>query len=236
MNTAEKIFEPPILGRDRTPHEIFDIGSKISGEGIKLACSFSIEDIAVIDLLKSRLNDFTVFAIDTGRLNEETYEVAENISMRYGIDIEWYFPNRQEVEKLEREKGLFSFRSSLENRKECCRIRKVEPLQRALSGSSGWITGMRREQSVTRSNQQPLEIDEINGGILKINPLTFWTEADVWDYVKSKRLPVNSLYGKGYTSIGCAPCTRAIQDGESTRDGRWWWENPEHRECGLHRR
>lgn len=236
MNTAEKILEPPILGRDRTPHEIFDIGSKISGEGIKLACSFSVEDIAVIDLLKSRLNDFTVFAIDTGRLNEETYEVAENISMRYGIDIEWYFPSRQDVEKLEREKGLFSFRSSLENRKECCRIRKVEPLQRALSGSSAWITGMRREQSVTRSNQQPLEIDEINGGILKINPLSFWTESDVWDYVKSKRLPVNSLYRKGYTSIGCAPCTRAIQDGESTRDGRWWWENPEHRECGLHRR
>lgn len=236
MNTAEKIVELPFLGEDRTPQEIFDIGRKISGEGIKLACSFSIEDIAVIDLLKSRLNDFTVFAIDTGRLNEETYEVAENISMRYGINIEWYFPNRQEVEELEREKGLFSFRSSLENRKECCWIRKVEPLQRALSGASAWITGMRREQSVTRLNQQPLEIDHVNGALLKINPLTFWTEDDVWGYVKSKRLPVNSLYRKGYTSIGCAPCTRAIQDGESTRDGRWWWENPEHRECGLHRR
>ena len=236
MSTAEKIIELPLLGEEKTPREIFDIGSKISGEGIKLACSFSIEDIAVIDLLNSRLNDFTVFAIDTGRLNEETYEVAENISMRYGIDIEWYFPNRQEVEKLEREKGLFSFRSSLENRQECCRIRKVEPLQRALRGASAWVTGMRREQSVTRSNQQPLEIDHVNGALLKINPLTFWTEADVWDYVKSKRLPVNSLYKKGYTSIGCAPCTRAIQDGESTRDGRWWWESAEHRECGLHRR
>lgn len=236
MNAAEKIVEPPLLGEDKTPQEIFDIGRKISGKGIKLACSFSIEDIAVIDLLKSSLSHFTVFAIDTGRLNEETYEVAENLSMQYGIDIEWYFPSRQAIEKLEREKGLFSFRSSLENRKECCRIRKVEPLQRALSGASAWVTGMRREQSVTRSNQQPLEIDHVNGALLKINPLTYWTEADVWDYVKSKRLPVNALYRKGYTSIGCAPCTRAIKDGESTRDGRWWWENPEHRECGLHRR
>lgn len=236
MNTAEKIVELPRLGENRTPQEIFDVGSRISGEGIKLACSFSVEDVAIIDLLKSRLSQFKVFAIDTGRLNEETYEVAENISMRYGIDIEWYFPSRQAVEKLESKKGLFSFRSSLENRKECCRIRKVEPLQRALNGASAWVTGMRREQSVTRSNQQPLEIDEINGGILKINPLTFWKEEDLWYYVKSKRLPVNSLYNKGYTSIGCAPCTRAIQTGESTRDGRWWWENQEHRECGLHRR
>jgi phosphoadenosine phosphosulfate reductase len=236
MNTAEKIVDQPLLSENRTPQEIFDIGSKISGEGIKLACSFSLEDIAVIDMLKSSLSHFTVFAIDTGRLNEETYEVADNISMRYGIDIKWYFPSRHAVEKLESEKGLFSFRSSLENRKECCRIRKLEPLQRALRGASAWITGMRREQSVTRSNQQPLEVDQVNGGILKINPLTFWTEADVWEYVRSKRIPVNSLYDKGYTSIGCAPCTRAIQDGESTRDGRWWWENPEHRECGLHRR
>lgn len=236
MNTAAKIIEPPLLGENKTPKEIFDIGSKISGENIKLACSFSIEDITVIDLLKTRLSHFKVFAIDTGRLNEETYEVAENISMRYGIDIEWYFPSRKAVEKLESEKGLFSFRSSLENRKECCRIRKVEPLQRALSGASAWITGMRREQSVTRTNQEPLEIDHVNGGLLKINPLTFWTESDVWEYVRNKRLPVNSLYNKGYTSIGCAPCTRSIQDGESTRDGRWWWESPEHRECGLHRR
>lgn len=236
MNTAEKLVELPLLGENRTPQEIFDAGSKVSGDCIKLACSFSIEDITVIDLLKTRLSHFRVFAIDTGRLNEETYEIAENISMRYGIDIEWYLPSRQAVEKLEREKGLFSFRSSLENRKECCWIRKVEPLQRALSGASAWVTGMRREQSVTRADQQSLEIDHVNGGLLKINPLTFWTEADVWDYVKSKRLPVNALYRKGYASIGCAPCTRAIQDGESTRDGRWWWESPEHRECGLHRR
>lgn len=236
MNTAEKTVELPLLGENRTPQEIFDIGSKISGESIKLACSFSIEDIAVIDLLKSRLSHFTVFAIDTGRLNEETYEVAENLSMRYGIDIEWYFPSRQAVEKLASEKGLFSFRSSLENRKECCRIRKVEPLQRAVSGVAAWVTGMRREQSVTRTNQQPLEIDQVNGGILKINPLTFWTESGVREYVRSKRLPINSLYNKGYASIGCAPCTRAIQAGESARDGRWWWEKPEHRECGLHRR
>ena len=236
MNTASKMIELPLLAEQSTPEEIFEVGRTLSGEGIKLACSFSVEDVAIIDLLRSRVGQFTVFAIDTGRLHEETYEVAEKISMRYGIEIEWYFPRRQTVEALEREKGLFSFRSSLDNRQECCRIRKVEPLQRALSGASAWITGMRREQSVTRTDQQPLEIDHVNGGLLKINPLTFWTEEDVWDYVQSKRLPLNALYQKGYRSIGCAPCTRAISGGESARDGRWWWEQPEHRECGLHRR
>ena len=236
MNTAIKLTELPLLTAKTSPKEIFHVGNEIAEGKTILACSFSIEDIAVIDLVQTKLDDLSVFAIDTGRLNEETYEIAEKVSMHYGIKIEWYFPRQHAVEKLESEKGLFSFRSSLENRKECCRIRKVEPLQRAISGAKAWVTGIRREQSITRANQQPLEIDNVNGGILKINPLTFWKEIDVWDYVKKNRLPVNSLYKKGYSSIGCAPCTRAIKEGESIREGRWWWESADHRECGLHRR
>jgi phosphoadenosine phosphosulfate reductase len=236
MNTARQLPALPQLDAGTHPQEIFRHGQEIAGSSIKLACSFSVEDVTVIDLLRNDFDKLSVFAIDTGRLNEETYEVAEQISLRYGIEIEWYFPKQPDVEKLERGKGLFSFRSSLENRHECCRIRKIEPLQRAISGASAWITGMRREQSITRTGQQPLEIDHVNGGLLKINPLTFWTDKEVWNYVNKQRLPVNPLYSQGYSSIGCAPCTRAIQTGEAARAGRWWWEAAEHRECGLHRR
>ena len=236
MNTARALPLLPHINTTTHPKEIYRIGREISAGRIVMACSFSIEDVALIDLLHSHVDEFTIIAIDTGRLNEETYEIAENIALRYGVRIDWYFPRQEAVEKLEREKGLFSFRSSLENRKECCHIRKIEPLQRAIKGATGWITGMRQAQSVTRSDQQPLEIDQINGGLVKINPLTYWTEKELWDYARKHRLPINSLYDKGNTSIGCAPCTRATQPGEHARSGRWWWESPEHRECGLHKR
>ena len=236
MNTARTLLGLRDIDAGTHPEEIFRIGRETSGENLTMACSFSIEDVALLDLLSKHFAEFTIFAIDTGRLDEQTYEIADKVSQRYGIRIEWYFPRKEAVEKLEREKGLFSFRSSLENRKECCHIRKLEPLQRAIKGTSGWITGMRREQSVTRSDQQPLEIDHVNGGLLKINPLTYWTESQLWDYTRERQLPVNTLYHNGYTSIGCAPCTRATQPDEDVRAGRWWWEDPEHRECGLHRK
>jgi phosphoadenosine phosphosulfate reductase len=177
-----------------------------------------------------------IFALDTGRLNEETYEVADAITDRYGIRIDWYFPKNEAVEKLEREKGLHSFRESLENRHECCGIRKVEPLGRALAGLAGWVTGLRREQSVTRTDLAAIEIDESHGGILKLNPLLEWSEEQVWDYATQHHVPVSRLYDQGYRSIGCAPCTRAVAPGEHARAGRWWWEDPEHKECGLHRK
>ena len=132
--------------------------------------------------------------------------------------------------------GLFSFRESVDNRKECCFIRKVEPLQRALDDLDGWLTCMRREQSVTRIDLQALEVDEMHDGIIKINPLAHWNEKKVWNYASKHRLPVNRLHRLGYPSIGCAPCTRAVKDGEDARAGRWWWEDPNHKECGLHRR
>ncbi len=201
---------------------------------LALACSFSLEDAIVLDLLMELRTDARVFALDTGRLNPETYECAEQLRLRYGVRIEWLFPRREAVEQLERAKGLFSFRESIENRKECCGIRKVEPLNRALSELGAWITGLRREQSVTRTDLRVVESDAAHDGLVKINPLAGWSLHDCWAYVREKRIPYNRLYEVGYTSIGCAPCTRAIEPGEDQRAGRWWWENPEHKECGLH--
>jgi phosphoadenosine phosphosulfate reductase len=230
------MIELPELPENATAQEILRAGLKAAGGPVSLACSFSVEDITIIDLSRESGIEIGIFALDTGRLNEETYEAAEAVSERYGVKIDWYFPERDAVETMEREKGLFSFRESLENRHECCRIRKVGPLGRALSNLSGWITGLRREQSVTRSGLAPLETDAAHGGIVKINPLIAWSEADVWSYAEKRRIPVNRLHRQGYPSIGCAPCTRAIREGEHPRAGRWWWEDPENKECGLHRR
>ena len=201
---------------------------------ISLASSFSIEDVIISHMLRGIRNDFRVFAIDTGRLNEETYQCADAIVYNLGISIDWYFPQHEAIEKLVREQGLFSFRKSAAARKECCRIRKVETLGRALTGLKAWITGLRREQSLTRGNIEKIEKDEINGGIIKVNPLADWTTEQAWDYVRKNNLPYNHLYHLGYQSIGCAPCTRAVKQGEDSRAGRWWWEDKEHKECGLH--
>ena len=203
---------------------------------IALASSFSMEDIVLIAMMADILPDARIFALDTGRLHEETYEAAEAVRRKMGVRIEWYFPDRAAVEELERDKGLFSFRESLENRHECCRIRKVEPLSRALSGLRAWMTGQRREQAVTRRNLPVVEIDDGHGKILKLNPLAGWTEHEVREYVRKRGLPVNRLHDMGYPSIGCAPCTRPVAPGEDPRAGRWWWERPEHKECGLHAR
>ena len=214
MNLAADLTpgEPGLNGATE-PQQILEKGlSSINGP-IALASSFSIEDIVLIDMLAQQERKVQIFAIDTGRLNEETLEIAETIRLRYGLAIDWYFPERSAVEKLEREKGLYSFRQSLDNRHQCCHIRKVEPLQRALKGLSGWITGQRREQGATRNSLQPFEIDQVNSGIVKLNPLTYWSEEQVKDYVKQRRLPINRLHHRGYPSIGCAPCSRAVQAG-----------------------
>jgi phosphoadenosine phosphosulfate reductase len=201
---------------------------------IALASSFSMEDIVLAAMMADVRSDARIFALDTGRLHEETYEVAEEVRRRLGVRIEWFFPERAAVEELERNKGLYSFRESLGNRHECCRIRKVAPLSRALSGLRAWVTGQRREQAVTRRGLEILEIDDAHDGILKLNPLVDWTEGDVTEYVRKRGLPVNRLHDMGYPSIGCSPCTRPVAPGEDPRAGRWWWENPEHKECGLH--
>ncbi|RJO70557.1 MAG: phosphoadenylyl-sulfate reductase [Myxococcales bacterium] len=202
---------------------------------ITLACSFQAEDIVVLDMMH-RLQPYTkVFALDTGRLHDETYDVAEQIRCRYGDIVEWYFPDKDAVQKLLGAKGLFSFRDSVENRVECCFIRKVEPLKRALKGMTAWVTGLRKEQSATRTQVAQIEVDKGNGGILKYNPLIEWTTQEVWAYVREHRLPYNKLYERGFTQIGCSPCTTPVFPGEDLRAGRWRWEQPEHKECGLHK-
>ncbi len=218
------------------PKQILEKGLSCIEGPVVLACSFSMEDIVLIDMLQQQEQQVRIFAIDTGRLNEETLEIAETIRLRYDIEIDWYFPRHDAVEKLERDKGLFSFRESLVNRHQCCHIRKVEPLQRALKGCAGWITGQRREHGATRDDLKNIEIDQLHGNIIKLNPLSLWSEKQVKQYIKGYRLPINHLYQIGYRSIGCAPCTRSVQPGEDIRAGRWWWENPEHKECGLHKR
>ena len=201
---------------------------------IALASSFGAEDVVLVDILVKLEPKIRVFTLDTGRLNEETYEVMDKVRRKYSIQIESYFPDSQKVEKLEREKGFYSFRESIENRKECCGIRKVEPLNRALKGLEAWFTGIRREQSVTRTTIQKIEKDETHEGLIKINPLADWSEEDVWNYIKKNGVPYNRLHDQGYRSIGCSPCTRAVKPGEDVRAGRWWWESEEHKECGIH--
>ena len=226
----------PEVTRNATPREILAIGIAAANGEVSLACSFSLEDVAIIDIAHQAGFRLGVFALDTGRLNEETCEVADALVERYRLKIDWYFPQHEAVEQLERAGGLFSFRGSLDKRHDCCHVRKVEPLSRALRELKGWATGMRREQSVTRTTLKAIESDELNGGIIKINPLIDWSEEQVIGYTEERHLPKNRLYSQGYRSIGCAPCTRAVQPGEDARSGRWWWENPEHKECGLHRR
>ena len=198
------------------------------------ASSFGAEDVVVIDLIAKINPKVTIFTLDTGRLPEETYDVMERIRERYGVSITSYFPDKAAVEKLEREKGFYSFRKSIENRKVCCGIRKVEPLGRALRELDAWITGLRREQAVTRATLPKVELDRAHRNMVKLNPIAEWTTDQTWDYIRKNQVPYNKLHDLNYPSIGCAPCTRAVKPGEDIRAGRWWWELPEQKECGLH--
>jgi phosphoadenosine phosphosulfate reductase len=202
---------------------------------IAIACSFQAESSVLIDLThKLCESDFRVFTLDTGRLHQETYECMDAIRKRYGIQVEVFFPDAVGVEGMVRRHGLNLFYESIELRRLCCEMRKVEPLKRALEGLDAWMTGLRREQGVTRTSLDKVQIDRDHRGIYKVNPLADWSKEQVWDHIRENNVPYNRLHDRGYPSIGCAPCTRAIQAGEDARAGRWWWENPETRECGLH--
>jgi phosphoadenosine phosphosulfate reductase len=201
---------------------------------IALAASLGAEDVVVIDMLMKLDRSARVFTLDTGRLPYETYSLMEGIRERYGLAIDVHFPRAEAVEAMVREHGVNLFYQSIENRKRCCGVRKVEPLGRALQGLEAWITGLRREQAVTRTEVRKVEVDPDHGGIVKVNPLADWTWAEVWEYIRAHNVPYNALHDQGYPSIGCAPCTRAVAPGEDPRAGRWWWENPETKECGLH--
>ena len=201
---------------------------------LAIASSFGAEDVVLIDMLVSLEPRPRVFTLDTGRLPQETYDLMDQVRRRYGVEIEVYFPQAEAVEAMVRSKGLNLFYESIENRTSCCHVRKVEPLGRALATLDGWITGLRRDQIATRVRTEKIAPDPSHEGIWKIAPLADWTSERVWAYIREHDLPYNALHDRGYPSIGCAPCTRAIQPGEDERAGRWWWERPEERECGIH--
>jgi phosphoadenosine phosphosulfate reductase len=220
---------------DLTTAEIVTWALERFSPRVGLACSFQAEESVLIDLMhRVRGADFRLFTLDTGRLNQETYDCMDAIRERYGVQIEVFFPEATGVEKMVRENGLNLFYNSVELRKLCCGIRKVEPLNRALKNLDAWMTGLRREQAVTRVDVRKVELDKDHGDIVKVNPLVDWSYDDVWEYIRKNNLPYNRLHKQGYPSIGCAPCTRAVKPGEDLRAGRWWWENPNTKECGLH--
>lgn len=198
-----------------------------------LACSFGVEDMVLVDLICKYAPGIEIFTLDTGRLPRETYDVMQKVKERYARRISIYFPQAQAVESYVGEHGPNGFYETVELRKECCHIRKVEPLKRALTGKKAWISGVRRRQAVTRKSL-PLSEWDSEHKLQKFNPLIDWSEDDVWDYVRHFELPYNALHDQGYASIGCAPCTRAITVGEDIRAGRWWWEDATTKECGLH--
>lgn len=197
--------------------------------------SLGVEDQVIVHMLNAINKDAYVFTLDTGRLFPETYDLLDITTKRYDIRITVFYPETEKVQNMVNEKGINLFYESIENRQLCCHIRKVEPLSRAFKGLNAWITGLRRGQSMTRKDYRTVEWDEKNG-LIKVNPLIGWTEEEVWTFVHEHKIPYNKLHDKGFPSIGCQPCTRAILPGEDIRAGRWWWENPETRECGLHKK
>jgi len=197
--------------------------------------SLGAEAMVLTDIIWSHVPEIDIFSIDTGRLHEETYELLEKLQRRYKRSIRLVYPDAQALERLVADQGVNGFYHSLEARLACCHVRKVEPFRRAVAGYSAWVTGVRREQSATRAQAQPIEWDAENS-MHKVSPLLDWTEEQVWQYIRARKLPYNSLHDRQFPSIGCSPCTRAIQPGENRRAGRWWWEQPESRECGLHPR
>ena len=200
---------------------------------VTFANSLGAEDMVLVDIIQKHKLNVEIFSIDTGRLPSETYNLIQKVEDKYQFKIKLYFPNQEKVEYYINTNGINAFYNSLDLRKSCCAIRKVEPLNRALKNKKVWITGMRQEQSQTRQTLQEEEFDEVHQS-QKLNPLSSWSEVEIWAYIKIHDVPYNTLHDQFYPSIGCAPCTRAISEGEDVRAGRWWWEEPQNKECGLH--
>ncbi|HNJ76512.1 MAG TPA: phosphoadenylyl-sulfate reductase [Azospira sp.] len=200
---------------------------------VTFANSLGAEDMVLTDLIVKEKLAIEIFSLDTGRLPLETYDLMAKVQEHYGLKLKVFAPRAELLEPFVRENGINAFYDSVDLRKGCCHVRKVEPLQRALSGKKAWITGMRAQQSATRDGL-PVRAFDAGNGLEKFNPLADWSEKEVWAYIKQHGVPYNALHDKFYPSIGCAPCTRAVTPGEDVRAGRWWWENPETKECGLH--
>lgn len=221
--------------KDRAPEEALAYFLEQFGSRIVLSSSLGLEDQVLTDMVLKIRPATPVFTLDTGRLFPETFELIAETNEKYGTRMKVYFPDTAEVERMVTARGINLFYESIENRKLCCGVRKVAQLPRAFEGMSAWICGLRKDQSVTRFFKQMVEWDEGNG-MIKINPLIEWSEKQVWDYIREHEVPYNKLHDKGFPSIGCQPCTRAVKEGEDVRAGRWWWETPEQKECGLHKK
>jgi len=229
-NTTEKLNKK---FQNSKPEEILEYFITEYGTDAALSSSLGSEDQVLTDMIFKIDKKANVFTLDTGRLNPETYNVMDETNLKYNVKLNVFFPKSEDVEKLYGTQGINGHFESIQNRKNCCGIRKMEPLKRALKPLKVWITGLRAAQSVTRTDMPIVEFDA-NFNVIKVNPLINWNEDDVWEYIKANNVPYNKLHDQGFPSIGCAPCTRAVKPGEDVRSGRWWWENPEHKECGLH--
>jgi phosphoadenosine phosphosulfate reductase len=221
---------------DKTPQEILSLALRDFGPDLVISFS-GAEDVVLVDMASKIGGTFRVFSLDTGRLHPETYQFLDKVRSHYGIEVEAFFPQADAVQTLVREKGLFSFYR--DGHKECCGIRKVEPLVRALKGRSAWVTGQRQDQSPgTRANVPVIQVDPSFGSetqpLIKFNPLSSWSSKEVWAYIREQDVPYNSLHDRGFVSIGCEPCTRTVNPGQHEREGRWWWEEATMKECGLH--
>lgn len=233
MEKINKAKELTDLLKNKSPEYVLKYFIDKYENRVGFASSLGAEDQVLTDMICKINKNANIFTLDTGRLFPETYDLIAKTSDYYGIKIKVYFPDYTKVEKMVEENGINHFYKSVENRERCCYLRKTESLLRAFNGLESWICGLRRDQSITRFDNQLVEWDEQHN-LFKINPLINWSEDQVWDYIKKNDVPYNELHDKGFPSIGCQPCTRAVKPGEDVRAGRWWWEQPEKRECGLH--
>ena len=231
----DKIEELNLKFQDSSPEEILTWGITNFTGKIAFSTSLGAEDQVITHMIAGLSKPAKIFTLDTGRLFQETYDLLDITRKKYGLPIGIYFPDASRVEEMVQAKGINLFYESVENRQLCCHIRKIEPLKRALAGMEIWITGMRKEQSVTRALTDMIQWDPVYN-IIKVNPLIHWSAEMVWQYIHDRKIPVNELHSQGYPSIGCLPCTRAIEPGEDVRSGRWWWELAEFKECGLHKK
>jgi phosphoadenosine phosphosulfate reductase len=216
-----------------SPPELLLWAMETFGDAVAFATSLGMEDQVITAMIAAAAPSISIFTLDTGRLFEETYRLMDETRDKYGVVCNVYFPDAEAVESMVAEQGINLFYRSVDDRKLCCGVRKVEPLRRALAGLDAWICGLRRDQSTSRSSVDPIVWDEANG-LYKISPLYDWSASEVREYIEANDVPYNPLHDRGFLSIGCAPCTRAVKAGEDPRSGRWWWESDEHRECGLH--
>ena len=217
-----------------TPEQILSWAVENFHPRMAVSCSFgNPEGLVLIDMLHRIEPGLRVYTLDTGRLPQATHDLIDRVRDRYGVAVEVVYPEAEAVQAMVREHGMNLFYESLEKRQQCCRVRKVEPNRRYLAQLDAHITGLRRQQNVTRAGVARVELEQ-EGRLVKLNPLVDWSASDVWDYVRKNGVPVNRLHAEGFPTVGCAPCTRAVRAGEEVRAGRWWWEQPDTKECGMH--